>query len=74
MRHVVALGDQTDDGGVISKLYDTVGAVCGRMCVEEWAEHAALRDTSVDSYCGGCGRACPSILLRPPSSLKPTVF
>lgn len=38
------------------------------MFLEEWAEHAALRDTTVDSDCGGCGHTCCSILLRHSSS------
>lgn len=72
--HHIDLGDQTDDGGVISNFYDTVEAVCGGMFVEEWAEHAALRDASVDSDCGGCGRTFSSILLRHSKQLKSAVF
>lgn len=41
---------------------------------EEWAEHAALRDASVDSDCGGCGRTCSSILLPHSKQLKSTFF
>lgn len=44
------------------------------MFVEEWAEHAALRDAVVDSDCGGCGRTCSSTLLRHSKQLKSTVF
>lgn len=56
----IDLGDQTDDGGVFSNFYDTVEAVCGGMFVEEWAEHAALRDASVDIDCGRCGSTSSS--------------
>ena len=52
VRRLVAVGDQVDDGRVVSKLHDGVGAVCGHgvVCeqgVEERAEHAALRGTGV---------------------------
>jgi len=51
--------DETQDGGVIRKLKDGVGAVCGYivMCVQgvlKWTEYAALRVSSAQGqYRGG---------------------
>ena len=54
VRRLVAVGDQADDGRVVSNLDDGVGAVCGHavMCEqreEERAEHTALGCAGVQS-------------------------
>lgn len=44
----IIIGDRTDNGGVISKLYDIVGhKVLCEQGIQERAEHTALRDASV---------------------------
>jgi len=45
---LIFVGDETQDGGVVHKLKDGLGAVCGYtlICVQgiqEWTEYAALR-------------------------------
>ena len=35
VRHLITVGDQADDGRVINKLHDGVGAVCGHVVVCE---------------------------------------
>jgi len=45
---LIIVGDETQDGGVVRKLKDGVGAVCGYTVmrvqgVQEWTEYAALR-------------------------------
>ncbi len=50
---LIVVGDQADHRCVIGKFDDDVGAVCGCtvVCVQgvqEWAENAALRSTSVE--------------------------
>ncbi len=51
--HLIVVGDQAYHRCVIGKFDDDVGAVCGCtvVCVQgvqEWAENAALRSTSVE--------------------------
>ncbi len=51
--HLIVVGDQAYHRCVIGKFADDVGAVCGCtvVCVQgvqEWAEDAALRSTSVE--------------------------
>ena len=67
VRRLVAVGDQADDGRVVSKLHDGVGAVCGHAAVceqgvEERAEHAALRGSGVEDQGGGCDVSQPHCL------------
>ena len=57
VRRLVAVGDQADDGRVVSKLDDGVGAVCGHAVMgeqreEERAEHATLGCAGVQSSGG----------------------
>ena len=59
LSRLVAVGDLADDGRVVSKLHDGVGAVYGHtvVCeqgVEERAEHTALRGSGVEDQGGGC--------------------
>ena len=66
-RRLVAVCDLADDGRVVSKLHDGVGAVCGHavVCeqgVEERAEHAALRGSGVEDQGGGCDVSHPHCL------------
>ncbi len=48
--HLIVVGDQAHHRCVIGKFDDDVRAVCGCtvICVQEWAEDAALRSTSVE--------------------------
>ncbi len=51
--HLIVVGDQAYHRCVINKFDDDIGAVCGCtvVCVQgiqEWAEDAALRSTSVE--------------------------
>ncbi len=47
---LIIVGDQAYHRCVIGKFDNDVGAVCSCtvMCVQEWAEDAALRSTSVE--------------------------
>ncbi len=62
--HLIIFCNQADDGCVISKFDDGVGAVGGHPVVheqgvQERAKHADLRGANVESLCGGCGAAHP---------------
>ncbi len=48
--HLIVLGDQAYHRFVVGKFDDDVGAVCccTVVCVQEWAEDAALWSTSVE--------------------------
>ncbi len=65
--HLIVASDQADDGRVLSKLDDGVGAVRGHAVLheqglQERAEHTTLRDAGVESQSGGCGAAYPHSL------------
>ena len=67
VRRLVAVCDLADEGRVVSKLHDGVGALCGQAVVreqevEERAEHAALRGSGVEDQGGGCDVSLPHCL------------
>ncbi|KAI3372494.1 hypothetical protein L3Q82_022695 [Scortum barcoo] len=64
---LIVAGDQANDGRVVSKFDDVVGAVGGHAVmreqgVQQRAEHTALGGAGVQSQGGGCGAAHPHSL------------